>query len=312
MRPDGQRLDFVLEFLHRFRPHRRAIVREEEAEKLEALLERSDLRLFGGEFQLELFFNDALDEIVCLFTLRCRSGEDKEVIGIPDKDIPSFGQFLVEHIQDDVCQQGRDDSTLRRAHRSFLEHAIFHDTGLEKLSDGSQDVAIGDLLRHQVDNQLMLNIVEEALNIGIENDAISLLPELQHFPDGLVTAPIRPESEREIREVRFKIWLDQFSDHFLCHSVAHGWDAQRPEFTWRFWYQLPPERLGLIRAGFEVFHEPGQVLFELPLEHRYRNLIDAGRAAIFLDGFENLLHQVVCDSTGQRVSFTRFHRQCLL
>jgi len=52
MRSDGQLFDFLLELFHGFRPHGRAMSREEKSEELESLFKRSNFRFFWREFQV--------------------------------------------------------------------------------------------------------------------------------------------------------------------------------------------------------------------------------------------------------------------
>ena len=108
---DGQRLDLLLKLLHRFRAHSQVMLLEVEPQKVEAVGKSDDLRLFGREPETKLPFNHAAHNLECLFNFRFGLREHKEVVGIPDKGIPMFGQFPVQHVEHDVSQKRGDDAT---------------------------------------------------------------------------------------------------------------------------------------------------------------------------------------------------------
>jgi len=130
--------------------------------------------------------------------------------------------------------------------------------------------------------------------------------EFSQPPQGVMTGPARSKAERVVVKERLEERGQQSAEHFLCHAIADGRNAQRA--------LLPPAFVdvpsagwpGLIRSsGFEVSHQSGQVLFEVGLEHLDALAVDARRSAIAFHAAEGRVHQVEGDPTRQRVVLDR-------
>jgi hypothetical protein len=66
----------------------------------------------------------------------------------------------------------------------------------------------------------------------------------------------------------------------LCNAIADTRDAQRAFLPRLLVDVRPPSRVGLKSPCLEVFHQRGQILFEVGLEHADALAIDPGGPAV--------------------------------
>jgi hypothetical protein len=88
--------------------------------------------------------------------------KDNEIIRVADKPETGLCQSLVQNIEDDASQQRGDDSPLRRAFDRWVEETLLPHSRREEFAEYLQDIAVSYPLGHQVNDQLMRDIVERS------------------------------------------------------------------------------------------------------------------------------------------------------
>ena len=112
---DGEGAHTLFEFLYRLEANGGSAASEVKTEKVEALLEGGDFRFCGGQRQAQLAAEHIIHEVQGLFGLGVAAAQDHEIVGIAHKAQARLCQSLVEDVQDDVCQERRNDTALGRA-----------------------------------------------------------------------------------------------------------------------------------------------------------------------------------------------------
>ena len=108
--------------------------------------------------------------------------------------------------------------------------AFLHHSGLEKSFEQIENLPIGDFGGHAGHNDLVRNVVEEPLNVGVEYVNVSLPMEFQHPLDGLMaiaawSETIRVVMKQPLEEPRVTR-TQKLPQHLLGNAVADGWNPQ--------------------------------------------------------------------------------------
>src|SRR6185437_13908747 len=72
-------------------------------------------------------------------------------------------------MQVDVCEQWRDNRTLRCSRLTRREHRSFQYTGFEPLAYQPQDTPVRNLMFHETDQLFMVDRIKERADVGIGN-----------------------------------------------------------------------------------------------------------------------------------------------
>ena len=103
--------------------------------------------------------------------------------------------------------------------------ALFHHAGLEKLREEAQDVPVGNLARHQLEDKVVRDAVKEPFEISIHHHALSLPVQLDELRHGRVATATPAKAMRVVMKGRFEERFDQGTNDLLCHSTPYGGDA---------------------------------------------------------------------------------------
>jgi hypothetical protein len=148
-------------------------------------------------------------------------------------------------------------------------------------------------------------VIEEALDIRVQNDFITLGVQLQSMADGHVAVAALDKAKGGGVEERSEDRVQEPANDFLGDSVFDHGNAEGPElgFVSIFRNKDPAQRQGLKRAIFEFPHQGMEVVHEVSAVHLDANLIDPCGASIALDCLKGVTHQSNIDSTNQGMSF---------
>src|SRR5215470_2694255 len=127
------------------------------------------------------------DQSLSLLSLGLGLAEHDEVIGVSHEAKAVLIELPVQVVEDGVGQQRTDDAPLGSAHRSRLKDAVLHYTRAKEFLDEVENVAVSDLSRDCLLDDGMREFVEERFDVGIENDSIALIVELQDSLQSHVT-----------------------------------------------------------------------------------------------------------------------------
>ena len=192
---------------------------------------------------------------------------------------------------------------MRRPHRRGVYHAVFHHTGREKSLDEIEDVSIRDHVAQTCQDHVKRDVVEKSLNVGVEYETTPGTAEFGDLLESVVTRFVRPETVGLVVEQRFEQGVQQPTQHFLCHAIADGGNAQRAFLATPLVDVLASRRQGLKSPRLEFPHQPFEVLFEVGLEHLDADTIDSGGPAVLANSVECVAHDSERDPSGQRVMF---------
>jgi len=151
-------------------------------------------------------------------------------------------------IENDVSQQGGDDTALRGTDVSRLKDTELHHARPKKFLDETKDVAIGDFGSHRLHNDLVREVIEEGFDIGVENDVETRVVEDQRASNSRVAVASGPEAEGRIVEQGFKDRGEERTNNLLSNPIANGRNAQRAELRVVLRNENPAERERLERA----------------------------------------------------------------
>ena len=185
-----------------------------------------------------------------------------------------------------------------------------HHASREKLTDNAQDVAVSDALGNAVEDEVMGDVGEESVDVGIyhpfETGGVSRAESLNR----LVSVTARTEAKRELREVRLEEGFKKRTNHLLSHPVSDGRDAQRTKFAIRFRDEDPTERGGTIAfVVLEVEHQGGEIVVEVGFKSANTDFVHPGGAAIAFDRTKSAAHTVEVDQPGKGVGFRQLGGQ---
>jgi hypothetical protein len=161
MAADGEFTHLILEFLDGLLADGGATAGKVKAQEIEALNEVGNSSFVGGQAETQLLSKHIIHEVQGLFGSGVIAAQDHEVVSIADKAKASLHQSMVEKIEDDICQERRNDTALRGAGECRKESEIFHYTSREELAEDIEDTTVGHLFGDQVDDEVMGDGIEE-------------------------------------------------------------------------------------------------------------------------------------------------------
>jgi hypothetical protein len=227
--------------------------------------------------------------------------EHHEVIGIARKAQAELIEMPVKAIEDDVCQKRRDDSPLRRAPGGSQEPTVFKHPASQEAFEEIEDFAVCNTIANGFHDDLMREVIKEALDIGIQDDLESLVVQLERMVYGHVAVAALDEAEG----CRVEGWpedgVQEPAKDFLGYPVSDHRNAEGTELSLLsvLGYKYPAQRQRLKRAAFEFPHESLQVFVTIGFEHLDALLIDPRRASISFHGLEGVAHETLIDSADQ-------------
>lgn len=240
-----------------------------------------------------------------------RAAHDHEIVGVTREAQAGLCQALVEQVEDDVRQKRRNDPALRSAGRGGAELQALHHARREKLPNEAQDIAVRDTLGNAIEDEVMGDVIEEGLDVGIhdplEPGGVSRTEDLNR----LMSVAARTEAKGELREMRLEDGFKDGANHLLSDAVSDSGDAQRTKrrrgvvatFAFPFRNEDPSQGRGAVASAFEGAHQGGEIVVQIGFKSANADLIHASRAAIAFDGKKSAAHPVGVNQPGQGVEF---------
>jgi hypothetical protein len=190
---------------------------------------------------------------------------------------------------------------LWRALGGSQEPTVFKHSAAEKAFEEIEHFTICDLITNGLKDNLVREVIEEALDICIQNDLKTRGVQLQSMVNGHVAVAALDEAEGGRMEARSKDRVQEPAEDFLSDSVFDHGDAEGTElsFVSILRNKDPAQRQGLKRAFFEFPHQSMEVIHEISTIHLDANLIDPGSASIALDSLKGVTHETHIDSANQ-------------
>ena len=300
---DGNGPDVILELLQGFGSDAPGTARQDKPQEGITFSIGSDRCLLGtqGESQLR---QESLDLGPSLFGLGAVLTKHDEVVGVAHEAQAELIEMPVEPVEDDVCQQGGDDSALWRALGSRQEPTVFKHSAAEKAFEEVEHFTICHLISNGLQDNLVREVIEEALDICIQNDFKTRGVQLQSMADRHVAVAALDKAEGSRMEERSEDRVQEPTEDFLSDSVFDHGDAQGSELSFVSILRNidPAQRQGLARAIFELPHRSMEVVHEVSSVHLDANLIDPCGASIALDGLKGVTHETNIDSANQGMS----------
>ena len=112
---------------------------------------------------------------------------DVAVVRAAAKAVTPSGQLIVEIVEHEVAQEGRERTALRGPLVHRADQAVFHHPGLEKRPDELEHPFIGHPRRDARHQEVVMDPVEEFFEIKVNDDTVTLgnvLLPLGPPPDG--------------------------------------------------------------------------------------------------------------------------------
>ena len=91
--------------------------------------------------------------------------------------------------------------------------------------------AVGNLSCDCLHDDVVGQVIEETLDVGIENDSIACFVGLQHLRQRLMAVASGPEAEGRVVKQQFKDRMKQSTKRLLRHPVTNCGDTQRAELA---------------------------------------------------------------------------------
>ncbi len=300
---DGNGPDFILELLQGFGSDAPGTAGQDKAQEGITLSIGSDHCLLRTQRESQLR-QESLDLGPSLFGLGAVLTKHDEVIGVAREAQAELIEVPVEPVEDDVCQQGGDDSALRRALGGCQEPTVFKHSAAEKAFEEVEHFTVCHMISNGLKDNLVREVIKEALDICIQNDFKARGVQLQSMVYGHVAVAALDKAEGGRMEEGSEDRVQEPTEDFLGDPVFNPGDAEGSElsFVSILWNIDPAQRQGLERAIFEFPHQSMEVVHEVSAIHLDANLIDPCGASIALDGLEGVTHETNIDSANQGVN----------
>ena len=300
---DGKGSDFILEHLQGFRSDTPGTAGQDKTQEGITFSVGSDRCLLRTQRESELG-QESLDLRPSLFGLGAVLTKHHEVIGVAHETQTELLEVPVEPVEDDVCQQGGDDSALWRALGGRQEPTVFKHSAAEKAFKEVEHFTVCHMISDGLEDNLVRKVIEEALDIRIQNDFEPRGVQLQGMANSHVAVAALDKAEGSGMEERSEDRVQEPTEDFLSDSVFDHGDAQGSELSLVFILRNKDsaQRQGLKRALFEFPHQSMEVIHEVSVVHLDANLIDPCGASVALDGLKGVTHETNIDSANQGMS----------
>lgn len=300
---DGNGTDFILELLQGFGSDAPGTAGQDKAQEGITLSVGSDRCLLGTQRESQLR-QESLDLGPSLFGLGAVLTEHDEVIGVAHEAQAKLIEVPVEPVEDDVCQQGGDDSALRRALGGSQEPTVFKHSAAEKAFEEVEHFTVCYMISNGLKDNLVREVIEKALDICVQDDFKTRGVQLQSMVNGHVAVAALDEAEGGRMEEGSEDRVQEPAEHFLGDSIFYPGNTERAKlsFVSILRNKDPAQRQGLERAIFEFPHQSMEVVHEVSAIHLDANLIDPRGASIALDGLKGVTHETNIDSANQGMS----------
>jgi len=190
---------------------------------------------------------------------------------------------------------------LWRALGGCQEPTVFKHSAAEKAFKKVEHFTVCDLISDGLQDNLVREVIEEALDIRIQDDFETRGVQLQGMANSHVAIAALDKAEGSGMEERSEDRVQEPAKDFLSDSVFDHGDAQGSELGLVFVLRNKDsaQRQRLKRALFEFPHQSMEVLHEVSSVHLDANLIDPCGASVALDGLKGATHETHIDSANQ-------------
>ena len=230
---------------------------------------------------------------------------DVAVIRVTAEPVTTSSQFLVEIVEHDIAEEGRERTALRGpfVHRS--DQTIFQYPGIQECPDKLEHAFIGypcGDARHQ---DVVVNSVEKSFQIEINHYVVAIGDVTLCLGYSLVGGPPWPKSETVLRKRRIPSLLENLQHGLLNQAVDDTGDAEFPDPAIRLRDFDPLNRLRPIAPVEQLRPNVWPVLTQESLRVVDGHPINAGASFVPFNtlprSFEvlsaaYLLHQLFCES----------------
>jgi len=164
-----------------------------------------------------------------------------------------------------------------------------------------QDVPIGNLAGHTIQDQLVGDAIKEPMQVRIHHHPKSLPVQLDELCPGCVTTAMPPKAMRAVMKGRFTDRGQQSTEHFLSDPTPYGGNAKGADGTVSLGDRHPSQRDRLVGPRLQFAHKRHEVRVQVGFAHRERLCIESGRPAIALDGLKGRVERLEGDPAGERM-----------
>lgn len=208
-----------------------------------------------------------------------------EVIGVAHQRVVGVDQRLVQVVEVEVGQRGRQRRALRNAaagDRGQRAGLLVADRRREPLAH--QRDQLGVAVHQHIEpgqQRRMGDGVEEALDVRLHHPGVALALQRRDALHGHAHRATLAVGVAAFLELGLQQRRQRLRHRRLDHPVAHGRDAQRARrLAIRSRQPRPPQRLRRVPAAHDVALQLGQRRLALRREIEHRHAIDARRAAV--------------------------------
>ena len=125
------------------------------------------------DLQLELVGQEPADRGHHPLAGAATANIDVAVVGITAEAEASSRQLLVEIVEHEVAQKGRERAALRRALIHRTNQTVLHHPGVEERPDEFEHALVGNPCRDARHQDIVIHSIEEFLEIKIDHDAVA-------------------------------------------------------------------------------------------------------------------------------------------
>src|SRR3954454_20619936 len=238
------------------------------------------------------------------FGLLTRLADDDEVVRPPRQPIAGLGHGTIERREEDVRPQRARDPALRDPRRGRMPFPGLDHPCIEKAPDQVQNTPIADLGRDQAHQLVLVDLVKESTDVGIQDPEVAFVDLLPHLPHRHVGRTHRPIPERAVGKVGFEDGSHLLNQRLLNHPIRDRGDSEFSEPSVRLRDADPLHRSGSVAPVAQRPVQRGQALL-LPVgEGGDGEAVDAGPALVVSDvspGFGQVGRSI--DLVDQRMDF---------
>jgi hypothetical protein len=213
------------------------------------------------------------------------------------------GQLLVEIVEHEIAQEGRERAPLRGPLVHRADQAVFHHSGLEKRPDELEHPFIGHPrgdARHQA---VMIDPVEKFFEIKVNHNAVALGNVSLRLGHRLMGGASRSEAVTVPRKRRVPSLLENLQHGLLDQSVDDARHAELSDPAVRLGDFDPLDRLRLVGSREQLRPDVWPVLTQVGLGALDGHSIGARATSVTANSFPrsyeissvaHLLHQLFC------------------
>src|SRR5262249_1466226 len=156
------------------------------------------------------------------------------------------GQLLVEIVEHEVAQKGRERAALRRALIHRTNQAVLQHSGVEERTDELEHPLVGDPCRDACHPGAVIDSVEKFFEARSAHNAVALGDIALRLGYCLMSRASRTEAVAVLGERRIPTLLQDLQQRLLDQSVDDTRHAELPDPAVRLGYLDPFDRQRLV------------------------------------------------------------------